>query len=878
MGKRWSALSNSASTPHTEDFHSQLVRLESSFEEYDRAYEEGATLGEGITGCVKEVTHEASGKRFAMKSINLDRIDKAQVKELKTEIGILKQLDHPNIVRLHEVYQNKNNIRIIMELLTGGDLARRKLETEESIRRVIFQLVSACRYWHARGVVHRDLKLENIMFSNNSEDSDVKVIDFGLGTTFYSEELLQERQQRRRRADSDKYSSAKALVSSIENGLVSPRLRALRIRHRTTSSRFHATATDSDTEGSLSQDSPGEEREPSQSPSPPSSDAHKDVEILRQLEPPPLSIGESGHSESESSFPERSEFFEKSEHETSITPRQDLQQQQQQQASQAKDDVSAGAAFKLASEKMGDKLRRGSYATVAKVRRSALGSPGTRHIPSRRNVVKSRIFQTTCGTAYYMAPEIMFGRGYTEKCDLWAIGVITYMLIARRPPFPGKNEKEVFHRMRTSVPSFQGRSWERASPEACEFCKNLLKENPSLRWTAEEALASAWLSSSDEDLAQPALDTELAVILSMKRFARYSTLKRAVLMVVSHNQSNFQDTKLNHCFLAIDKSNQGYIRRDDLRDFILSRDEASDEATVDRIFESMDQGRSGHIRYMEFLAATIEISGPVSDEMVETAFQHLDTERSGYISRKSLKRMLGKGFAKRDLAKIIAETSPETKISFEAFQAMMKATPSLPASGSRVLFDAQDAGITDVYSAEEEEFDDDVYYDALFVDSDSDNVVYEEEGDEEEVKDDAKTTNVAGSQFIKETTQTETSGATVQSAEAASSASANANAGASASTGATSRPSKILTASSSVMLAPRVVSGEHCEGEAQEEASHHEEHNPDPRFVEARQFKHEIPLSPASAFSPRQQDEDVGNVEALSPPLPPWDLDPLTET
>lgn len=858
MGKKWSSLASSGNkTPHTEDFQSQLVRLESSEEEYERAYEEGETLGEGITGCVKEVVHLASGKRYAMKSINLDRIDKAQIKELKTEIGILKQLDHPNIVRLHEVYQSKTNIRIIMELLTGGDLAQRRLETEESIRRVIFQLVSACRYWHSRGVVHRDLKLENVMFVNSSHDSDVKVIDFGLGTTFFSDQLREERMHRRR-ADSDKYLSAKTLVASLEQGLSSPRLKGLRLRQRTTSSRNNGHSSIAESDSELMRESSDGHLSINDgqflSPSPAFSPASLPASLPPPMHlPPPLSIGVSANeahpvANNNSRAPatvlataqqaqqqnlQNNKVSAKSQEPTSskqdnyhhhhhhhhnpnqkeskqnkedVVRSQQIQPQQHVQHTsskdkEVKDDHSPSMAFKIASEK----LRKGSIATVAKVKRSALGSPGSRKFSSRRNVTKTRMFQTTCGTAYYMAPEIMFGRGYTEKCDLWAIGVLTYMLIARRPPFPGKDEKEVFYRVRTCNPSFHGRSWERASPEVCEFCKKLLTVNPSLRWTAEEALASAWLSGVNEeevDQAQSTLDTERAVILSMKRFASYPTLKRAALMIVSHNASSFQDAKLNHCFLTIDQSNLGYITRGDLCSFIMARDSTATEEMVNTIFESMDQGRSGHIRYMGFLAATIEKDGPVSDEMVELAFQHFELDKHGAITQRSLKRLLGRGYAKRDVAKIIAETSADCNISFETFKTMMKDTPPLR-SGSRVLFDEGDAALGEGY-AHEEEFDDDVYYDALFVDSESD--VYDEVDDD----DDMATPSSPLSPAIRSLT---------------------------------AHPGYLSKhAESAPPTLPMHVTQDEKKGDLNDNngsgrlETHHEEHNPDPRFLEAREY------------------------------------------
>jgi len=610
---------------YEEDFQSRLIRLESDVVSFGRSYEEleAGLLGEGITGSVREVLHMESGKRFAVKSINLERINKAQAKELQTEIGILRQLDHPGIVKLHEVYMNKNDIKLVMELLTGGSLAQRQLTTEEEVRSVIFQVLTACNYWHSRGVVHRDLKLENIMFSND-EGLDVKVIDFGLGTTFFSDKMLELRKRRRMEAQIRASNSSRRPVSLSEE-----RLR-------------------SDSKTHLRQSS---------------SSSAKD-----------LFSGESGEEGSTSTL---------------------------------RLSGIAGAA--------GEKLVKGGIATVAKVRRtaqlggSAIGSPIGRpnSIPKARNVAKSRIFQTTCGTAYYMAPEIMFGRGYTSKCDLWAIGVITYMLIAGKPPFPGRTEKEVFLSVKRCNPDYDCEGFRNASPEARDFVKHLLTLNPTLRWSAQQTLESPWINGRRDTSIQQENKEEFErrVVHSLMRFSKYPTLKRAALMIISHNVCDFQDQKLNHCFLKIDEVNQGSLSFENLQEFILLHEPWTSAEQVQRVFSSMDQDHTESIRYMEFLAATLETTQSITEEMIRTAFVHFDTEKSGMITLKSLKKLLGRGFAKRDLEDIIGEASEDTKISFSKFSNIMKAEIS-------DLDHDDPAFIRGV-----EQFDDDVFFDAEFFNS-----------------------------------------------------------------------------------------------------------------------------------------------------------------
>lgn len=98
--------------------------------------------------------------------------------------------DHPNVVQLKEVYESPTAIYLVQELCLGGDLFDRLDKqddvhyTEAGCARIMKQIVDAVRYIHDKGIIHRDLKLENFMFSNDSPDSELRMIDFGLSKHF----------------------------------------------------------------------------------------------------------------------------------------------------------------------------------------------------------------------------------------------------------------------------------------------------------------------------------------------------------------------------------------------------------------------------------------------------------------------------------------------------------------------------------------------------------------------------------------------------------------------------------------------------------------------------------------------------------------------
>lgn len=101
-----------------------------------------------------------------------------------TEVKILQTLDHPNVIKLYEYFEDEENVYLVNELCTGGELFDRIIKAEyfnEEVAAKIFrQILQALNYCHQLSIVHRDLKPENFLFVSPDEDSDLKIIDFGL--------------------------------------------------------------------------------------------------------------------------------------------------------------------------------------------------------------------------------------------------------------------------------------------------------------------------------------------------------------------------------------------------------------------------------------------------------------------------------------------------------------------------------------------------------------------------------------------------------------------------------------------------------------------------------------------------------------------------
>lgn len=147
----------------------------------------GNTLGEGEFGKVKMGWKQEGGVQVAIKLIRRDSVgsNPTRLAKIYREIAILREILHPNIVRLHEMVETEKHIGIILEYASGGELfdyiLNHRYLKDNAARRLFAQLVSGVGYLHKKGIVHRDLKLENLLLDRNRN---IIITDFGFANTF----------------------------------------------------------------------------------------------------------------------------------------------------------------------------------------------------------------------------------------------------------------------------------------------------------------------------------------------------------------------------------------------------------------------------------------------------------------------------------------------------------------------------------------------------------------------------------------------------------------------------------------------------------------------------------------------------------------------
>ena len=162
-------------------------------------YEIIKELGSGAFSRCLQVKNKTTGNLYACKEIQKKKM--ADLEGFKYEINILIKLDHPNIIKLYEVYENENYFYLIMELCSGGELFDRiitniengKPFTEEQAAIIFQQMMSAINYCHKNNIVHRDLKPENLLLLDQSPNSPIKVIHFGMSKICDPNDIMFER-------------------------------------------------------------------------------------------------------------------------------------------------------------------------------------------------------------------------------------------------------------------------------------------------------------------------------------------------------------------------------------------------------------------------------------------------------------------------------------------------------------------------------------------------------------------------------------------------------------------------------------------------------------------------------------------------------------
>jgi len=285
-----------------------------------------------------------------------------------------------------------------------------------------------------------------------------------------------------------------------------------------------------------------------------------------------------------------------------------------------------------------------------------------------------------------VAPEVIRGN-YDEKCDVWAIGVIAYLLLSGDPPFGGCGGPEPLMAVRQNIlsGSFQFKPddiWENVSDAAKRFITSLLVTNPKNRPTAAEAQQLVWIQDYVSSQSSNNKKLSASVVKALVGFKEYSDMRKLLCEVLSFTLLPDQIKDLRAEFEKIDTDGSGEISLEALKQVLIHNASAGSlgaltEEEVEDIFHAMRVRKSEPtIQWHEFIAAGLS-QCKVDDRNLRLAFDRIDSDHKGYISFDDVLDLMGNAVTEESLRSIFQDSmtneNPEdARITYEDFLFLMK--------------------------------------------------------------------------------------------------------------------------------------------------------------------------------------------------------------
>ena len=281
------------------------------------------------------------------------------------------------------------------------------------------------------------------------------------------------------------------------------------------------------------------------------------------------------------------------------------------------------------------------------------------------------------GTAYYIAPEVLKGE-YDEKCDIWACGVIFYILLCGYPPFNGETDDEIYEAILSGKFQFPEEDWDQVSQDAKDLIKKMLTKDPKKRISALDSMQDVWFKKNEE---KSEYDKKLAkkVLNNMKKFKKHRILEKTIIsFIINQLVKKDERLELEKQFKDWDTNGDGVLSKEEIINGYRKTYGKVDENEIENMIKSIDLDGNGVIDYNEFLACSINKDKILRNDNLKICFDEFDTDKSGKISVDEVSSIFKQGNnennndmeAFKNMVKN-ADENGDGEISFEEFQDIM---------------------------------------------------------------------------------------------------------------------------------------------------------------------------------------------------------------
>eukprot|EP00940_MAST-03C_sp_MAST-3C-sp2_P000133 g133.t1 len=300
---------------------------------------------------------------------------------------------------------------------------------------------------------------------------------------------------------------------------------------------------------------------------------------------------------------------------------------------------------------------------------------------------RRRMMTAHVGTPWYSAPEQMNGH-YDEKCDVWAVGVCAFWMLAGHPPFGWKEaaalerrygstndakeqmslDRRIHGAIRNAIinaktaPPVVSQSGIRALPLASAFVQRLLQPDETRRPSAVEAIDLPWLHRE-----MPKVHLPSRVKRAICELVRRDFFESAAMIIVAHTIERSKLAEAFKLYESIDTNGNGQISRGEWIDLLRANNVPN--AVARRSFDLMDFDGNGHIRVSEFVAVTMDPKKVLTPYVVEAAFGVLDADGKGYITENDVARILS--YADERVSPSPPSPRKTRRVSLDAFKTLM---------------------------------------------------------------------------------------------------------------------------------------------------------------------------------------------------------------
>jgi calcium-dependent protein kinase len=244
------------------------------------------------------------------------------------------------------------------------------------------------------------------------------------------------------------------------------------------------------------------------------------------------------------------------------------------------------------------------------------------------------------GSPEYAAPEMIDGL-YNIAVDIWACGVILYLILSGKVPFSGATKAEIVHSIQKGFLDFEDPVWTEISPEAKDLIRQMLDKDIMHRITVDQALQHPWfkMKLSEKQINQKEMKQ---VLKKLKEFTITKKLQYAIWAFISNYVVCRQEKdKLLDLFNALDTNKDGQLSKDELKEGFKKFYKDDSNKKIENIFKTIDKNDDKYLDYNEFVGSVMDKKILFSRENLEMAFKMLDSDQNGGISINELKDAFG---------------------------------------------------------------------------------------------------------------------------------------------------------------------------------------------------------------------------------------------